>query len=528
MKLDSIRWRLVLSYVLLTVMAVGLVGALALTIMGRYIRSQTQTQLQSNARAVANQVAPLMTPVVRTGAMQNLTVSMSFLSQARVRIFDSEGQVLADSGVPSRSTSVLWLQPDPQQQDGLPLLILVSPNQAANRANAPKGSANSQRQSMAMQVEEGLWGRRVVFEEQNSSLTSEPTATPTATASAQTNSNRSVQVITARAVIGSASSPLGYVQLESENAPGSQILAIMRRVFLVAGLGVVLAAAVAGLLIGRSISAPILALAQSADRMSSGDLSARAPVSGASEIAHLAGQFNRMAERLQASFTALSAERDALRRFIADASHELRTPITALGNFIELMQGPAANDSEAREEFLSESQTQVRRMEWITANLLNLSRLDAGLVHLDSQPQDLGELLQSSAAPFVARAQAKDVRLEIQPPDSPVQVVCDRAQMEMAVGNLLENAIKFTPSGGRVLLSGKSVDGKVCIQVVDSGPGIDAEDLPHIFERFYRGKSPQEGSGLGLAIVQSIIHAHGGTVQVESEPGKGSRFTILL
>ena len=106
--------------------------------------------------------------------------------------------------------------------------------------------------------------------------------------------------------------------------------------------------------------------------MSSGDLAARAPARGAGEIGQLSRQFNLMAERLQASFNALSAERDALRRFIADASHELRTPITALHNFIELLQGPAAEDQAAREEFLEESRGQVQRMEWITNNLLDL------------------------------------------------------------------------------------------------------------------------------------------------------------
>ncbi|MER3514529.1 MAG: two-component sensor histidine kinase, partial [Chloroflexota bacterium] len=110
----------------------------------------------------------------------------------------------------------------------------------------------------------------------------------------------------------------------------------------------------------------------------SGDLSTRAPVHGEDEIGQLARQFNQMAAHLEASFAQLSAERDALRRFIADASHELRTPITALQNFLDLVQGPAAEDPAARSEFLAESQKQVSRLEWITQNLLDLSRLEAG------------------------------------------------------------------------------------------------------------------------------------------------------
>lgn len=527
MRFDSVRWRLVLSYVLLTVMAVGLVGALALTIMQQFARTQTRAQLQSNARAIAKQIAPLMQPSPRTTDLQNLAASMSFLGRVRVRILDMQGNMLVDSGFPGQSTSLVWLQPDPQQGNS-PVLMLVSPRQARNMGNLPMMSPNQDhRSSMMMRVEESLWGRQMVFD-----TTSIPESTPVALTPApeaiKTQPASSAFVISSRALIGSVANPLGYVQLDSENAPGGQILVVMRSALLFAGLGAVLVAAIAGLLVGRSISAPIVALAQSADRMSAGDLSARAPVYGAGEIAHLASQFNHMAERLQASFAALSAERDALRRFIADASHELRTPITALGNFIELMQGPAANDPAAREEFLNESQAQVERMEWITSNLLNLSRLDAGLVQLDRRPQDLGELLQSAAGPLVSRAQGTGVRLEVQPPATGVQVVCDRARIEMAIGNLLENAIKFTPAGGQVILSGWQEGEHTRIQVADTGSGIAPEDLPHIFERFYRGKTTQQGSGLGLAIVQSILQAHGGEVQVESEPGKGSRFTLLL
>ncbi len=234
-----------------------------------------------------------------------------------------------------------------------------------------------------------------------------------------------------------------------------------------------------------------------------------------------------MAERLQASFSTLSEERDTLRHFIADASHELRTPITALHNFIDLLQGPAANDLAAREEFLAESQIQVQRMEWITGNLLDLSRLDAGLVELERKFYDLSDLLQSTTAPFLPIALEKGVNLEVQA-DSQLEILCDKSRMQLVLNNLLDNALKFTPPGGNIKVTGERRDSRTVIQVQDSGAGIPSEDLPHIFERFYRGRSTEKGSGLGLAIVYSIVHAHGGKVEVESQPGQGSRFTIYL
>jgi signal transduction histidine kinase len=236
-----------------------------------------------------------------------------------------------------------------------------------------------------------------------------------------------------------------------------------------------------------------------------------------------------MAERLEASFSELAAERDALRRFIADASHELRTPITALKNFNDLLQGAAAEDPAARAEFLTESQVQLERLEWITRNLLDLSRLDAGLVDLDLADHDVGELLDAAASAFKPLAQDIGITFSIQPPTPPVELRCDRARIELALSNLLDNAFKYTPPGGQVGIGAEPKGEVVQLWVRDSGPGIAPEDLSRIFERFYRGRNNHtEGSGLGLAIVQSVAQAHGGQVSVQSEPGTGSLFVIEL
>ena len=153
--------------------------------------------------------------------------------------------------------------------------------------------------------------------------------------------------------------------------------AIRRALGIAAGASALLAIAV-GLVMSRTLTAPIQNLAQAAAAMSSGDLTARAPVVGRDELASLAQQFNQMADALHRSFVELAAERDTLRRFVADASHELRTPITALRTFNELLQGPAQADRNAQAEFLAESHTQIARLEWITRNLLDLSRWDGG------------------------------------------------------------------------------------------------------------------------------------------------------
>jgi signal transduction histidine kinase len=329
--------------------------------------------------------------------------------------------------------------------------------------------------------------------------------------------------------IGKAGDPLGYVEISNGPDLSTEALATTRRAFLFAAAGAMLMAVVVGLLVSRGLSAPLRELTAVAGQMSSGDLSTRAPVRSKDEIGQLARQFNQMAEHLEASFVELAAERDALRRFIADASHELRTPITALKSFNELLQGAAADDPLARAEFLTESQAQLDRLEWITRDLFDLSRLEAGLVTLDLARHDVAELIEATASGFKRLAQEKGILLSVNLSDSPLELDFDRARIEVALSNLLDNALKFTPTGGRVEVGAEGTGKAVRLWVQDSGTGIDPADVPHIFERFYRGQnSSVEGSGLGLAIVQSVVHAHNGRVFVESTPGAGSRFVVEL
>jgi signal transduction histidine kinase len=519
----SIRWRLVFSYVLLTLLTVSLIGVLALSLVKRYVDRQERAQLTSNAEAVARQASSLMRPVVRQRALQELAQASSFLGNTRVRILDGKRQVLADAWPSAQGHEFVWILPPAEWQvrvmselsspvilalpSGRQILVPFVMQEHVLLERLPPNTAYTR-----VRRWEGMWGSRFVFY-----------VTPEAETALQEHAEavsppRSKHTIAVP--IGEAQRPLGYVEISQ--GPDLSAEALI--------------AVIVGLLVSRGLSAPLHELAAVTDRMSGGDLSTRAPVRSKNEIGQLARQFNHMAERLEASFSELSAERDALRRFIADASHELRTPITALKNFNDLLQGVAMDDPDARAEFLAESQVQIERLEWITGNLLDLSRLDAGLVALDVTDHDVGDLIQAAVSSFKALAHEKQIALTTHLPASPSTLRCDRARIELALSNLLDNAIKFTPPGGQITVGGKETDEAVRLWVRDSGVGIDSEDVPHIFERFYRGRHGPEdkgsrrhsGSGLGLSIVRSIVQAHGGAVSVESAPGAGSTFTIAL
>ncbi|HKG57258.1 MAG TPA: HAMP domain-containing sensor histidine kinase [Candidatus Limnocylindrales bacterium] len=296
-------------------------------------------------------------------------------------------------------------------------------------------------------------------------------------------------------------------------------------------LAVIVAAGLA-----RRFTTPLRRLTDATRGLAEGDLSRRvAPTQlhgGSSELSALGLQFNTMAERLEESVTIIRRDRDRSRDFLADVSHELRTPIAALRTFNELLREQAADDPDARAEFLESSGQQIERLDWLAQNLLDLSKLDSGLVMLDLRPDDLRAAVESAVEQARAAARRRGVELTVDVPDRPLRIRHDPLRIGQVVTNLVGNAIKFTPPRGSVVVGVRASDSGAEIDVTDTGVGIDAAELPRIFERFYRGSRANEargsGSGLGLAIVRSIVEMHSGTVVVESRLGAGTRFVVTL
>lgn len=274
------------------------------------------------------------------------------------------------------------------------------------------------------------------------------------------------------------------------------------------------------------------ALERAAQRLGGGDLTARAPQKGGDEIARVAAAFNRMADELETRDAALRTS-DALRRqMMADVSHELKTPLTAMRGYIETLRMPeVVLDADRRGRYFETIDRETRRLERIVKDLLDLARYEHGGVVLQKRVFDIERLFQNVAGRHEREAQTRGVTILIQVDAHADQIVADPDRVEQAIENLVGNALRHTPSGGTITLGASQADGVATLTVSDTGAGIAPEHLPHVFERFYKGDparaAESTGSGLGLSITKAIVDRHGGTISVTSEPGR-TAFTIVL
>ena len=296
-------------------------------------------------------------------------------------------------------------------------------------------------------------------------------------------------------------------------------VSFVRERLIVAGVLALLAATLVGFFFARVFARRIHRLEQAAERIAGGRFDEPVVDESEDELGQLAAAFDRMRERL-------SALERARREFIANASHELRTPIFALGGHLELLTEEEMDEA-TRLEFLTEMRLQVERLTKLATDLLDLSRLDAGRLHVELTPVDLGEIAESLTAEFGGVGRGHDHPLVVETPEGAI-ALADEERVRQIGRILLENAILHTPAGTEVrLITARTGDG-VAFRVEDDGPGIPADDQPQVFERFYRaGGAITSGSGLGLAIAQELAAIMGGEITLASRPGR-TVFTLKL
>lgn len=286
----------------------------------------------------------------------------------------------------------------------------------------------------------------------------------------------------------------------------------------------------------RAISRPVAMLAATADRFAHGDLSARVQVKGQDEVASLQHSFNAMAERLQGALAREAAQREraeqalaANRELVANVSHELRTPVSIVRAHLEAL----TSEPERGEAYVRIALTETDRLEQLVEDLFALTRLESQALSLSLEPFDAGsavrEAIESLADP--ARREA-GLTLLAEVALGDLTTIGDRARVVQVIQNLVRNAIRFTPEGGIILVGAATDRDEVAISVRDTGVGIAPEDLPHVFDRFYRAERSRNrgsgGAGLGLTIARQLVESMGGTIAVESTIDEGTTFTIRL
>jgi two-component system OmpR family sensor kinase len=318
------------------------------------------------------------------------------------------------------------------------------------------------------------------------------------------------------------------VEVSEPMTPIDSVLSGDVRELAIGGGSLLLLVLILGLLLTSTALRPLRRLTATAGQLAGGDLRARSRlVPRGDEVGQLASAFDHMADRIEDAFAAQREQENRVRRFIADASHELRTPVTALGGYIEVLRRGAAQSPQAMDSALGMMARESDRLRVLVLDLLTLARVDA---RTQQRPEAfdlvaaLGRLLDEGVPGMPPRV-GRDLSA------SPVMVHCDRAAVATVVRNLLTNACKYAP-GAHQVWSVRADGARARVDAHDDGPGIPAADLSHVFERFYRGEKTRSreegGSGLGLSIVQGLVHAQGGDVAITSAEGAGTTVTFWL
>jgi signal transduction histidine kinase len=317
--------------------------------------------------------------------------------------------------------------------------------------------------------------------------------------------------------------------------------------YAVIGLIVVFCAVTAALLIARSIGRPVRLLNLAAEEFGGGNFSARAPAAGRDEISRLGTNFNAMAERLQKREERF-AELDRLKsEFVSTVSHELRTPLTTIKALTRLLMREGLDETKRR-EYIETISVECDRQIDLVLNLLDLSRIEGGVLRVTHERVDVQEVISSVVKSETRSAEKRRHDLRFDPNVEVPPVCADPKELRRVLSNIVENAIKYTPDGGSIVLSALQQDGQVAINVADNGRGIPPEDMPILFDKFHRGRpaphseamrgattdaefledADVSGVGLGLYLARNVMEQMGGRITVESQVGQGSTFKLHL
>lgn len=324
-----------------------------------------------------------------------------------------------------------------------------------------------------------------------------------------------------------------FIRLSQHLEEVRTTLSEIRWSIVIVGVFSLMVVIVISVLVSRRVASPIVDIARGVEEIRGGNFDARLVVRSNDEIGVLARAVNEMVERLKVDIIQLRKLERVRSEFLGNVSHELRTPIFSLQGYLETLMNGAVDDPKVNRAFLQKAYDHATRLNTLLGDLITISQIESGEMKLSFRYFNLKEFLQSIVSDFtpIAGHNGVHLSLEVQTADE-LNVFGDKERLSVALGNLIENAIKYNTKGGKVAVTSNEEGGRVNIAVSDTGVGIGEEHLSRIFERFYRVDKNRSrdvgGTGLGLAIVKHIVEAHDSEVKVQSEIGKGSTFSFTL
>ncbi|MBO0796857.1 MAG: HAMP domain-containing histidine kinase, partial [Ktedonobacteraceae bacterium] len=326
---------------------------------------------------------------------------------------------------------------------------------------------------------------------------------------------------------------IGAIFLSEPDQQNRSFVQQVNEAIFLSGIVISLLVMIFSFILGRRFTQPIEALTLAAEQMKLGKYTSRVTAPKAQdELGRLAQTFNEMADTIEADVNELREQEEYRRELTANISHDLATPLTAIQGFSEALADEVISDPSERQETAQRIAREVQRLRRMVADLRNVSSLEMGQTSLDLAPLDLHTLVDETLAVIEPECDNEGIAIHNEIASDIPPVLADSDRITQVLLNLLDNARRHTPRGGTLLVGAEKQQKELCIWVKDSGSGIGASDLPHIFERFYRADRSRTtttgGSGLGLAIVKAIITAHHGTVWAESAPGQGTRIVFTL
>ena len=502
---SSLRQRLLLSHLMVIILAMGLVALTSLSFLENYFLQSTEDSLVAQARFTVQTLVPnaltagpqvtTQTPLnnaIQQQAPGNLYVQTTPLSPTAGLLNSLDLSYLADTSL--------------QLGTQLDTRIRLLNAQGRVLVDSAKSAADSDLHSdpLVQRALQGEYASRI------------DTASETP----------AVSVAMPVLVDGQA---IGVAYLSQSLRDVLTVLDDLRARLLLSTLMALAVSACVGWWLSRRITRPVQQLTTAAAGVAEGRFDQAVPVHSRDELGRLGQTFNDMTARLQAA-------RQMQVDLVADISHELRTPLTSIKGMIETLRAGAVNDLEVRDRFLETVEAETDRLIRLVNDLLVLSRADSAALNLSRKPTDLGRLAQAAADRLAEQAQACELTLQVKiDPETP-PAWADADRIEQVLLNLLDNAIKYSRPGGSITLRVSATpDRHALVQVIDEGVGIPAAELPRLGQRFYRAdkarsrpQGAQGGHGLGLAIAQSLIHAHGSELWLESEEGAGTTASFTL